>query len=226
MKSGRADWSVLPEDVSRKIVVHVLLQWKVPWHQIDLTVVTNVRDIVVTREHARNMRKLNRVFFSVLRPIAQVYGVPDRPYFVDRFVEGVLRIYGHRVMEGYKHMSGELGCHLKRTFHEEVNARPFPPHVARHYYSCIAGTMLRLLRDGTIRVPTHVAVCDLTADIQNVFMPLFYKPNQSYQHTTNLTWIFSANLPSPGAVVYSLLCPNTWLESYEMYRDHPGSVIV
>ena len=217
-----ANWSALPEDVVPRILVHVLLKWKVPWRQINYAIEKND---VMRRAYVVQMRQLNRAFFYGLRPIAQVHGAPDRPYYVDRFVEGVLRIYGHAMMEGYKSLGEELHCHLNRTFYVEANVRPFPPHVARHYYSCIAGTMLRLLKDGTIRAPTHDAKGEMARDVSNVFMSLFYKP-AAHEHTTNVTWVFSAHLPSPGAVIYSLMCPNTWSESYEMYRDHPGWVVV
>ena len=217
-----AEWSKLPEDVVPKILVRVLLEWKVPWREIDHTCEKN---LVLRRQYVCNMRRLNRAFASVFRPIGLVHVVPGRPYYVDRFVEGVLRIHGHRMMEGYKCLGEELRCYLNRTFYVEANVRPFPPHVARHYYSCIAGTMLRLLKDGTIRAPTHDAKGEMARDVSNVFMSLFYKP-AAHEHTTNVTWVFSAHLPSPGAVIYSLMCPNTWSESYEMYRDHPGWVVV
>lgn len=216
-----AEWSRLPEDVAPKILVHVLLEWKVPWREIDFTCEKN---LILRRQYVREMRQLNRAFASVFRPIGLVHVVPDRPYYVDRFVEGVLRILGQQVREGYKNLGEELRCYLNRTFYVDANVRPFPPNVARHYYSCIAGTLLRLLTDGTIRVPTHKQVEGMAWDVDNIFMPLFC--NSKGYNGANVTWCFNANLPQPGTVVYSLLCPTTWFHSYETCRNHPGSVIV
>ena len=221
MELGAAEWSDLPEDVAPRILVHVLLEYKVPYRPIDCTYAYNQK---LRRKYVCEMRLLNRAFASVLIPLVLVHVARDKPYYVDRFVEGVLRIHGHMAMEGYKYLGEELKCYLKNAFYVTVNVRPFHPIAQCHYYSAIAGTMLRLLRDGTIRVPTHKAVGEMARDVENIFMSLYYKT--AGHNNGNVTWCFNAHLPSPGAVVYSLLSPNTLEESYENYRNHPTSVIV
>ena len=217
---GAAEWSSLPEDVAPRILVHVLLGWKVPYRPIDCTYAYNQK---LRRRYVREMRLLNRAFASVLMPLVLVHAARSQPCYVDRFVEGVLRIHGHLHMEGYRSLGEELRCYLNNTFYVTANIHPFPPIAQRHYYSAIVGTMLRLLRDGTIRLSRPEAVGEIARDIENIFMSLYYK---STHHGGNVTWCFSAHLPKPGHVICSLLSPNTWAESYENYRNNPNSVVV
>jgi len=221
MEPGAAEWSTLPEDVAPRILVHVLLEYKVPYRQIDCTYAYNQK---LRRKFVGEMRLLGRAFASVLMPLALVHAARSKPQYVDRFVEGVLRIHAHLHMEGYKCLGQELKAYLHNAFYVTSNVHPFHTIAQRHYYSAIAGTTLRLLRDGTIRLPTHRAVGEMARDVENIFMALYYKT--AGYNNANLTWCFHAHLPSPGAVICSLLSPNTWERSYEEFRDHPKSVIV
>jgi len=221
MEPGAAEWSSLPEDVAPRILVHVLLEYKVPYRPIDCTYAYNQK---LRRKFVGEMRLLNRAFASVLMPLVLVHAARSKPHYVDRFVEGVLRIHGHLHMEGCKYLGEELKAYLKNAFYVTANCQVFHPIAQRHYYSAIAGTMLRLLRDGTIRLTRPEAVGEIARDVGSIFMSLYYKT--AGYNNANMTWCFHAHLPSPGTVICSLLSPNTWAESYEEFRDHPDSVVV
>ena len=213
-----AEWWNLPDDVVPMILVHLLLQFKAPYRHLARE---GAHDQNQRCKRVSEMRLLNHAFASVLMPLVLVHSARSKPHYTDRFVEGVLRIHGHAAMEGVAVLGKELACSLNNAFYVTSHVQTFMPITQRHYYSAIAGTLLRLLRDGTIRVPTHEAAVKMASDVEKIFKSLYYR-----YYVGNCTWCFNAHLPSPGAVIHSLLSPNTLVDSCEEYRNHPTSAIV